>query len=275
MFDYREAAINDLCEYYGVSAERAIQLGTRSPGRRPDLPGSPTCGPVIGKTLEEIWEQGARESVEDVFGFYREMGAWASFRQCVRQCDMPGSYASFLNQVNVADGSHVVEYGCGVAPFVWTILASEVITPAVNLRISLSDVPSEHFTFGVWRCKKMIERRGLANVALGEFPVLPDALPQYDAPIDVAIVFEVLEHVHNPIAAMQNLLAQMSPAARLIENFIAHDTSHADKPGPDLGSAHRERDGYYALLQKRMDCTSNNPPSVDPDGTRIWRLAHE
>ena len=45
----------DLCEYYHVTSAQAEELGTRKPGRKPDLPGSPTTHAVSGVTFEEIW----------------------------------------------------------------------------------------------------------------------------------------------------------------------------------------------------------------------------
>ena len=84
-----------LCEYYGVTPEKALELGTRSTGRKPDLPGSTTTQAVSGMTYEDIWESRERKSIEDVFQFYKDQGAWSTFRQCVRHKDLIDSNCIF------------------------------------------------------------------------------------------------------------------------------------------------------------------------------------
>ena len=55
-FDY-------LCEYYNVDLQTAIQLGTRSSGRKPSLPASKTCKAVSGMTMEDIWDLKERKQI--------------------------------------------------------------------------------------------------------------------------------------------------------------------------------------------------------------------
>ncbi len=115
-----------LCEYYDVSPTKALELGTRSDGRRPSLPGSKTCEPVSGKTLEDIWVQSERKTDEQVFQFYRDQGAWSTFRQTVRHKDLV-KYHKQISEIYLMhhkDKSklHVCEYGCGIAPFTSTFL---------------------------------------------------------------------------------------------------------------------------------------------------------
>ena len=46
---------DDLCEYYNVTPQQALELGTRKTGRRPFFPQSVTCqNPPQGLTFEEI-----------------------------------------------------------------------------------------------------------------------------------------------------------------------------------------------------------------------------
>ena len=55
-----EIFLKDLCDYYNVSIHDAIELGTRSSGRKPNLPGSQTCESVTNMTLEDIWDLSKR-----------------------------------------------------------------------------------------------------------------------------------------------------------------------------------------------------------------------
>ena len=152
--------VNDLCEYYNVNAETAIKLGTRSDGRKPDLPGSKTCRSVTGKTYEDIWELKPRETISDVFDFYLDQGSWSSFRQVVRHNDLVryhvGILQTLLTSIAVKDSLVFLEYGCGVAPFARTLV--EFIEKQARIDILLSDVAGcEHFEFGAWRLQRKID----------------------------------------------------------------------------------------------------------------------
>ena len=54
----------DLCEYYKVDKETAIQLGVRKTGRKPNFPSSPTCPAVGGKNMEEFWDSKPRNTIQ-------------------------------------------------------------------------------------------------------------------------------------------------------------------------------------------------------------------
>ena len=117
--------LGHLSEYYDVPLEEALKLGTRGAKRKPILPGSKTCSPVSGVTMEDLWGFHPRKTQSDIFGFYRDQGAWSSFRQCVRLLEITEQYrflldASFKGMKE--DDIVVCEYGCGVAPFSFLLL---------------------------------------------------------------------------------------------------------------------------------------------------------
>ena len=143
---------DDLCEYYGVSEEAALELGTRSSGRKPSLPGSKTCEPVSDMTFED---------------------------------------------------------GCGGAPFLNTFVPF-ITQESSNSRISITDVDGcEHLKFAEWRLKKKIQERKIP-VTLDVKPVKPNELPTYEDKIDLALIFEVLEHVPSPVETIKNLHNQLN-----------------------------------------------------------------
>ena len=80
--------IQDLCDYYNVSNEDAIKLGTRDKGRKPSLPGSKTCASVSNMTYEDIWDLKSRDTIDGIFEFYKDQGSWSAFRQVVRHLDL-------------------------------------------------------------------------------------------------------------------------------------------------------------------------------------------
>ena len=185
--------LGHLSEYYGVSLDEALELGTRRDGRKPTLPNSKTCHAVSGMTMEDIWDSRSRKTLGDIFGVYKDQGAWSAFRQCVRTLEAAGQYQLLLMAaLKHLDGDELVmcEYGCGVAAV--SLLLLSATFPDKRISIFLSDVDCEHFTFGVWRLKKIIEDRGLENVKIIPKLILPDELPCYEDSFDTVIIHEVL-----------------------------------------------------------------------------------
>jgi hypothetical protein len=258
-----------ICEYYDVSHSQAIKLGTRSNGRKPDLPGSPTCEPLNNMTYEDIWALSERSSEEDVFKFYVDQGAWSSFRQTVRHSDMLNFHRSLFKFFS-AEGKHVCSYGCGVAPFLTTLLLEA--GSDINVDISLSDVEgAEHFIFADWKLKQIAKERNMKNVNIVSKPISVGTYPTYNKPIDLAIVFEVLEHVPSPLGAITNICEQMNKNGLLLENFIKHDHEDDEDDGPDLKSAVLEREAYYDFLRNNYDLVAGSPNYYNENQTRVWK----
>jgi len=266
---------DDLCEYYGVDEETALRLGTRASGRKPDLPGSKTCKPVSNMTFEDIWETNERNDNQSIFQFYIDQGAWSSFRQCVRHKDMSQFHLNLLSSImsssNPRVGYHICEYGCGVSPFLNTFV-TYITQDSSSSRISITDVDGcEHLKFAEWRLKKKIEKRNLP-ITLDVKPVMHNKLPKYDDKIDLALIFEVLEHVPSPVATIKNLYDQLNDNGAIVENFIKHPPRDDDEDdGPDLLSAANERDEYYKFLIEKFEFVGGESLKDNQNGTRIWR----
>ena len=271
----QEFFFKHLCEYYNVSIEEAIKLGSRSTGRKPDLPSSETCEAVSDMTFEDIWDSQKRESQEDVFKFYKDQGAWSAFRQCVRLRESAGAYQHYLlsplnkieHYMRLGREISICEYGCGTAPF--SYLLSNAIKDDVKFKIFLSDVDCEHFNFGIWRLEQVKKERKLSNLEIIPKVVKPNELPTYDDELDIVYIFEVLEHVPDPPATAKNLFDQMSNGSFFVENFVKHE-GLGDLNGPDLLSARKKRDEYLQFLNNNMSLELGDEEKKSPSGTRIW-----
>ena len=96
-------------------------------------------------------------------------------------------------------------------------------------------------------------------------------MPKYNSKLDVAIVFEVFEHIFSPLAVINNLFEQMNDDAVLVENFIDHDHAHDGPGASDLDSAAEEREEYYKFLFDNFTLIAGPTESTQSDATRIWR----
>lgn len=246
----------DLVIDYRVSPETCVELGRRSKGRRPLLPSSMTCRAVSGVTWEELWAAKPRKTEADIFSFYREIGAWSSFRQAYyHRWRSWGFVAQHLPQHGL-----LIEYGCGIAP------ASHWIASRLDRRsYYLTDVRSEHFLFGLRRMHRLAAADPINCAARfirpGQLPRLPRC--------EVALLFEVLEHVPSPLAVIQHVGVAVKSGGVLIENFY----THAHPTDADLVSAERERPAVYAWLDEHFRLVSGRHwDAPHGGGTRTWRL---
>lgn len=265
-----------LCEYYNVTPEKALELGTRKTGRRPDLPESETCSAVSGLNLEEIWSLKERKDTQSVFDFYKDQGAWSTFRQCVRHKDMTDLHMMYFQLFEnkgffSKDVFHICEYGGGVAPFLTTFLEQLREDLPNKVIISVVDVDCEHLNFAKYRINKIIEEKKFKNIKAEFYTVEVDKLPEFNHKLDVVFCFEVLEHVPSPVKVIRNIHNQMNQYGLFIENFIKHGDEDNDD-GPDLLSARKEREGYYLYLEENMKMVSGNNRIESPNSTRIWQL---
>ena len=263
-----------LCEYYNVTPERALELGTRSNGRKPDLPGSSTCNAVSEKTFEDIWQQAPRKTITEIFNFYKDQGSWSAFRQSVRHKDLESLHLSIFNAaINLGilkEKSHVCEYGCGVAPFITTFL--KYCPSVMQMSFTIADVECEHFNFAQYKLNKIKSDRSLKNIDLNFIIINPSELPKFYKPVDVLLCFEVMEHVPSPMDVIVNIDNQMIKNSLYIENFIKSEINETDD-GPDLKTAQAERPSYYQFLERNFQLIhpEKQESDLNPNVTRIWK----
>lgn len=245
---------DDLCEYYGVTPEQAIELGARSKGRKPSFPSSKTCGAISGKTWEELWEQKPRDTLGQKFEFYKDIGAWSAFRQVFYRKDF--NYRYFYNKFCTPQSS-VIEYGCGVAPM--TNYLVERLGDNHNMRFILVDVSSEHFEFAKWRLSRKAPNSKFKFVDVTE----DNVLPMLDDTFDFICIMDVFEHLPNPLDVLYSLHSRCISGGHLVETWIDHKPE--DVSEDDLAVAAEQRSDGIAFLYENFDLVEN----LDP--IRIWR----
>ena len=237
---------DDLCEYYGVSHEDAVVLGTRRTGRRPNLPGSKTCKPVSGKNFEELWDMNPRDTIQQKMDFYKDIGAWQVFRQCNYRRDTNYRNLFFQYLKPLVPSIKMVEYGCGIAPVTNYII--EHRNELGNLTSSifvLVDVEGEHLEFAKWRLqKKAPDLKFVFHQITEEY-----MLPYFNGlSFDIISIMDVFEHLPNPYNVLSNLDDHSHKGTILVETW------RDGKPGgPDLQEAEDEKQMTLDLLKQRYD----------------------
>lgn len=229
---------DDLCEYYGVTPEEADILGTRKTGRKPNFPSSETCEPVSGKSMDEYWDSKPRNTMQEKMNFYKDIGAWLSFRQCKYRSEF-NYRRSFFHRIK--DGCSIVEYGCGVAPLTNYIVEKYNKSDIYNIKFHLVDVESEPLEFAKWRLKKKAPGLNIIYHDISaDYPV-----PVFYEKFDIVCIMDVFEHLPNPYDVMKNLTESAKENAFLVETW-----RNGGVGGCDLKEAENEREKTMRHINK-------------------------
>lgn len=223
---------DDLCEYYNVSSEAAIELGTRKTGRKPNLPGSKTCHPVSGKNFEELWEQNPRLTIQQKMDFYKDIGAWQVFRQCnYRQnFDYKGLFGKYLKS-----NSSILEYGCGIAPFTNYIIEHGNFESVKDMKFCLVDVGGEHLEFAKWRLGKKLPHLDFVFHEINSIYIIPVFRDDFD----ICCIMDVMEHLPNPYEVICNIYDHCKKDSIMVMTWV--DKSDGKFGGPDLEEAELQK----------------------------------
>ncbi len=259
IFNFRKQRkwYEDICEYYKVTPLEAEELGKRKVGRRPNLPASSTTHAVSGMTFEEIWAKDPRDTINSIHRFYKDIGAWATFRQCYYHRNINAGH--FVKQFPA--GSRICEYGSGVAP-VCSWIVENVRNKSFDLTIA--DVESEHLAFAKWRLQKKINE---SNIPFGleVLTILSDNLP-LKGYYDLILILEVFEHLYNPYEVAVHLARHLRPGGILCENYLI-----CDPQGANLTQAQRDRPLVFQHLKRNFKLIKGRDPNKYPGESRYWK----
>lgn len=122
-----------------------------------------------------------------------------------------------ISRLGLPAGARVLEVGCGAGGNL------EMLGRFGEVCAIEPDGPSREYAAA----------RGLADVREGW---LPNGLPDFGAPFDLACAFDVVEHVDDDAGAVAAMAAQLKPGGRLILTvpayawmWSAHDAAHHHK----------------------------------------------
>ena len=252
----------DLCDYYGVTPEQAMELGKRSETRRPNLPGSATTHPVSGKTLHEIWKSEPRDTIKQVLKWQKDQGAWSSFRQLYYH--RKHQYDRIIR--GLPPKVKYCEYACGTAP-ISNWIVSNIKDKIFD--ITIVDVDCEHRTFGEWRLRRNIERSG-RSFSLQALVVDAESLILKDE-YDMISIIEALVLIHNPYEVIKHLTEHLKTGGKLWETYTILD-DYRTRDYLSFKRAQEQRPFVFKYIRENYRLISGPDPNVENDsGRRCWK----
>lgn len=147
-------------------------------------------------------------------------------------------------------GSHVLEYGCGLAPITQSLIK---YYPGKNLNFTVADIPTVLLHFVQWkfrtaRCVRIL-------------PLDPGNLTPLDAAYDVITCLTVLEHLPNALPIVKHLHHHLKP-----DGYFVFDYIRSEGKGLDTGSSLRDRDAVLNFIRQNFNVIRGTIPS---DGRNV------
>ncbi len=148
----------------------------------------------------------------------------------------PVSFYRFRKYISRAND--ILEYGCGVAPITYSALKYGK-SSYKRKSFSVADIGTHAFHFAKWRFSNM------GNVSIHDLS--PRELPHFQKKYDLIFMIEVLEHLPNPLEALQNLYDYLKRGGVFIFDFIL-----GEGEGLDTRQALKDRESIISFIDKNF-----------------------
>lgn len=138
--------------------------------------------------------------------FFLERGDSRPFPQAERECAAFRDFFAFFSGFDLAAevrGKEVLDFGSGYG-------GRTVEYARIGAKHTVGvEIPGEHVRLS----KEYAESLGVSNASFLAAPV-PSRIPLPDASVDIAVSYDVLEHVQSPPASMQELRRVLRPGGK-------------------------------------------------------------
>jgi SAM-dependent methyltransferase len=195
--------------------------------------------------LADAWNRANPQTDEELLNFYRttDLYIW-DLLQWHASADRHRRWRTFADTIerfpSEAGFARVYDFGAGVG-------TDALFLASRGYHVTLVDVAGPVFRFAQYR----FQRRGLP----GRFIESRSPLPEPDDTYDIAMCFDVFEHLPDPLAAARRLVGALRPGGLLIQ---ASDFNHDDVYPQHLAEGARRFEGprwdmYLSGLGLRHD----------------------
>ncbi|MBI2069435.1 MAG: class I SAM-dependent methyltransferase [Elusimicrobia bacterium] len=227
-----ESALNEMSEYLKISKEEALRL----------------CQQATTQMADE-WKEAAPQSADQIMEFYRTNTTYIAdlIHERSKPYEFGGHHAVEALLFALEKGAQsCLDFGSGDG-------SCGLLYAHHGLQASMADVSSHLLEFVRWR----FAQRGLE----GKFYLMPGK-PLPEKEFDLITSFDTLEHVADPLTALNDLYRSLKPGGHLIANtpfgctenhpmHLPHDRKKFIRGAKDMGFAVKSfRLREFYLFQK-------------------------
>ncbi|MFA6427530.1 MAG: methyltransferase domain-containing protein [Candidatus Magasanikbacteria bacterium] len=168
-----------------------------------------------------------------LYAWQNHLNIYSVFSAVYKYALSPFQYFPFRKYLHKHDS--VLEYGCGAAP----IVSSLINDKKINFKFTIADIPQFTYHYAKWRLKQF----GVKCV-----DCIPNSLPKLEDTFNIIFLITVLEHLPDPLAVVQHLTRHLEEGGYLCFDFIL---SKGD--GLDTSQALRERGQVLKFIRDNYE----------------------
>lgn len=221
--DARASCLKELAEYTGQSQSEVERL----------------CQGAVDAQRDQ-WYESRREDEQSLVAFYNECDAYnyeLLWWHALQQGDAPAWNARLLELANQYECRRYLDFGGGIG-------TNGILLAGSGREVTIADVSDVLQKFAKWRIERRQLQAKFLDLKTAELP---------DESYDMISAVDVLEHVTDPLATLEQLTRALAPGGLLVFDLIAsqHD---AERPFHLLRSKYpirsRIRGMGYTFIEK-------------------------
>lgn len=197
------------------------------------------------ETTHEVFRVFHEDSPHEVYEAYRFHAKLHFLRMLAREETAWDDDDPIVRCLGEREPVRILDFGCGLAQ-ASRGLAEKLQSLGRSVRLTLADIPTERKPFLAWLC----DRSGIPAELLDctESSPIP-SLPR----VDLAIANDVFEHLHDPLPALEAILAVLEPEGFLVTDLADHYAGFMHvSPDLRLLTGRLEAQGYQEIRRRRV-----------------------
>ena len=160
--------------------------------------------------------------------WYQQVGVWEIFRQTYynskgHRNENGKILCKFSDPMN---SKEILEYGSGIAPFSRYMIKN---CPKNIESVSIVDIPAEHFYFGLWSVRYLLDFFVGKTAKLKGYEISERQVVLPRNAFNLIVVITVFEHLPNPYDVAHMLLDSLKSGGFIYEDFCASELGPEEK----------------------------------------------
>ncbi len=185
--------------------------------------------------FQKVEVEGSASQKKFLYAWQQYQNIYLLFGSVYRYALDPYWHTPYLPYLNKTKGGHILEYGCGAAPLVTSMIKSKL---GQYYQFTVADIKGFTYHFAKFRLKQHTNIKFL-NLE-------PYQLPCLEQKYDAVFLQTVLEHLPNPLEVVKELTASLNKRGYFIFDYIL-----SEGHGLDTVEAVDQREEVLRFIEDR------------------------